>query len=250
MVVAPSPNAATTCAGGIVTAAAEATTVSLSGGSVGGNASCTVSVNITSAFVGTLNNTLTAGAITNTQGVTNANPFTANVASLAGLGVEKFFEPTAVGVGQPARLVIRIRNSLPQALTNISSTDNFPAGLVVSTPANATTTCAGTTLTAGFVIGGSTAKTVLVRAIGPGLAVFGVPGLMADPRLELFASGSVSIAINDNWGGDPQLTQAGARVGAFRIENAQSTDAMLLLTLTPGNYTAEVRGVSGGGAAL
>ena len=50
--------------------------------------------------------------------------------------------------------------------------------------------------------------------------------------------------------GDPQLTQAGARVGAFRIENAQSTDAMLLLTLTPGNYTAEVRGVSGGGAAL
>lgn len=109
---------------------------------------------------------------------------------------------------------------------------------------------AGTTLTAGFVIGGSTAKTVLVRAIGPGLAVFGVPGLMADPRLELFASGSVSIAINDNWGGDPQLTQAGARVGAFRIENAQSTDAMLLLTLTPGNYTAEVRGVSGGGAAL
>ena len=187
MAVAPSPNAATTCPGGIVNAAPEATSVSLSGGSVGGNAGCTVSVNITSAFVGTLNNTLTAGAVTNTQGVTNANPFTANVASLAGLGVEKFFEPTAVGVGQPARLVIRIRNSLPQALTNISSTDSFPAGLVVSTPANATTTCAGTTLTtSASSIGFSGAQLaagpsvceirVDVRASVPGAYVNTIPG--------------------------------------------------------------------------
>ncbi|MFP8834007.1 SdrD B-like domain-containing protein [Hydrogenophaga sp. XSHU_21] len=187
MVVAPIPDAATTCAGGIVNAAADATSVSLSGGSVGGNASCTVSVNITSAFVGTLNNTLAAGAVTNTQGVTNANPFTANVASLAGLGVEKFFEPGAVAVGQPARLVIRIRNSLPQALTNITSTDNFPAGLVVATPANATTTCAGATLsTTASSIGFSGAQLaagpsvceirVSVRASAPGTYVNTIPG--------------------------------------------------------------------------
>ena len=108
----------------------------------------------------------------------------------------------------------------------------------------------GATLTAGFVIAGSTAKTVLVRAIGPGLGVFGVPGVMPDPRLELFNSSSVSIATNDNWGGDPQLTAAGARVGAFKIDNARSADAMLLITLSPGNYSAEVRGVGPGGAAL
>jgi hypothetical protein len=109
---------------------------------------------------------------------------------------------------------------------------------------------AGGSLTAGFVIGGSTAKTVLVRAIGPGLAVFGVPGLMADPRLELFNSSSVRIAANDNWGGDPQLTAAGARVGAFALADARGADAMLLLTLVPGNYSAEVRGANGGGTAL
>lgn len=107
----------------------------------------------------------------------------------------------------------------------------------------------GTALTAGFVIAGSTAKTVLVRAIGPGLGVFGVPGVMADPQLELFG-GSVSIARNDNWGGDAQLTAAGTRVGAFAIANPRSADAMLLITLPPGNYSAEVRGASGGGAAL
>ncbi len=109
---------------------------------------------------------------------------------------------------------------------------------------------AGSSLTAGFVIGGSTAKTVLVRAIGPGLGVFGVPGVMADPRLDLFNASSVRIASNDNWGGGAQLTAAGGRVGAFEIANKQSTDAMLLVTLVPGNYSAEVRGTNGGGTAL
>lgn len=108
----------------------------------------------------------------------------------------------------------------------------------------------GGSLTAGFVIGGSTAKTVLVRAIGPGLGVFGVPGVMTDPRLDLFNASSVRIAANDNWGGDAQLTAAGSRVGAFEIANRQSADAMLLVTLAPGNYSAEVRGVNGGGVAL
>lgn len=109
---------------------------------------------------------------------------------------------------------------------------------------------AGGSLTAGFVIGGSTAKTVLVRAIGPGLGVFGVPGVMADPKLDLFNGSSVRIAANDNWGGDAQITAAGTRVGAFAIANRTSADAMLLVTLMPGSYSAEVRGTNGGGQAL
>ncbi|MCX6956119.1 MAG: hypothetical protein NTV51_28620 [Verrucomicrobia bacterium] len=109
---------------------------------------------------------------------------------------------------------------------------------------------AGTALTAGFVIGGSTSKTVLVRAIGPGLAAFGVPGVMADPRLDLFNSNSVTIASNDNWGGDAQKVQACARVGAFAIDRPGSADAMLLITLVPGSYSAVVRGATGGGTAL
>jgi hypothetical protein len=45
---------------------------------------------------------------------------------------------------------------------------------------------------------------VLIRAIGPTLAPFGVTDLLADPKLELF-SGPGKIAENDNWG-----TPAGA----------------------------------------
>lgn len=148
MVVGVVPNASTTCPGGLVEAETGTRLVRLSGGTLAGNANCTVSVDVTSSVVGTLNNTLPAGAITNTQGVTNASPFTANLGALAGMGVEKHFEPSAVAAGQPARLVIQVRNSLPQVLTNISTTDHLPAGMVVASPANTSTTCAGAVITA------------------------------------------------------------------------------------------------------
>jgi hypothetical protein len=103
----------------------------------------------------------------------------------------------------------------------------------------------GGTLTAGFVISGQTARTVLVRAIGPGLAPFGVADRMSDPQLALFDATQAKIAENDNWGGDPQLVTAGNSVGAFGITSRVSSDAMLLVTLAPGNYTAQVSGVGG-----
>lgn len=103
----------------------------------------------------------------------------------------------------------------------------------------------GSSLTAGFVLRGETARTVLIRAIGPGLAALGVGGVMSDPQLELFNASSVPIAENDNWGGENFLRNAGTSVGAFAVQNSASRDAMLLTTLSPGNYTARVSGVSG-----
>jgi Immunoglobulin domain len=126
-----------------------------------------------------------------------------------------------------------------------TSADNF----VASTPrlinlAVLKQLSADAILTTGFVIGGSTAKTMLIRAIGPGLTALGVPGVMANPKLELF-SGSAVIARNDNWEGLPQLTTVGNSVGAFAITNASSNDAILLITLAPGSYTAQLSGVNG-----
>ncbi len=104
---------------------------------------------------------------------------------------------------------------------------------------------AGETLTTGFVIGGATSKQVLIRAVGPtlGTAPFNVPGVMADPRLDLF-SGQTPINSNDNWSGGNALTAAFTNVGAFALP-AASKDAALLLTLQPGSYTAQVSGVGG-----
>jgi hypothetical protein len=103
---------------------------------------------------------------------------------------------------------------------------------------------AGETLIAGFVIAGDTSRTVLIRAVGPGLGAFGVPGTMADPSLSLY-SGSTKIAGNDNWGGDAQVSAAFTRVGAFGLD-AASKDAVLLVTLAPGAYTAQVNGTAAG----
>jgi len=105
-------------------------------------------------------------------------------------------------------------------------------------------------LTVGFTIAGSTPKTVLIRAIGPTLGDFGVPGTVADPQLTLFNSTSVKLAENDNWSvplgpapAAPALTAAFTSVGAFALP-ATSRDAALLTTLPPGGYSVQVTGVA------
>jgi hypothetical protein len=95
----------------------------------------------------------------------------------------------------------------------------------------------------GFVLGGSTPTKVLVRGIGPTLGVFGVPGTVVDPQLALFNSSSVKIGENNDWGGTAELTAAFGSVGAFVLPST-SKNAALLVTLPPGNYTAQVSGVN------
>jgi len=93
-------------------------------------------------------------------------------------------------------------------------------------------------LIVGFGITGSGPKRLLIRAVGPTLAEFGVAGSLADPVLELFA-GASRIAENDNW--SAELAPQFARVGAFALR-AGSRDATLVVELSPGSYTAQVRG--------
>jgi hypothetical protein len=94
---------------------------------------------------------------------------------------------------------------------------------------------------AGFVLKGDAPKQVMVRAIGPTLGAFGVAGGLSAARLELF-SGPASIATNAGWGNSPDIVAAAQRVGAFALTPG-SRDAVLLVTLEPGAYTAVVSGV-------
>ena len=101
-------------------------------------------------------------------------------------------------------------------------------------------------LIAGFVVGGTTPKQVLIRAIGPSLAQFGITGALGDPLLQLFGgSGSnTPLSSNDNWGGAPVNASASSAVGAFPLSST-SLDSVIFATLTPGAYTAQVSGVNG-----
>ena len=98
-------------------------------------------------------------------------------------------------------------------------------------------------LIAGFVIRGTEPKRLLIRAIGPGLAQFGVRGVLADPELVVFR-GTQSIRANDDWGGGAELSATFARVGAFALVS-DAKDAALIVELAPGSYTAQVSGVGG-----
>jgi hypothetical protein len=108
----------------------------------------------------------------------------------------------------------------------------------------------GATISAGFVIGGLTPKTVLIRAVGPGLTAFGVAGAVANPSLTIFRTGTpAAIATNTDWGGAAGLRDAMDKVGAFLLAPA-SRDAALLLTLSPGNYVAQADADAAGGEVL
>lgn len=108
-------------------------------------------------------------------------------------------------------------------------------------------------LVSGFVISGQSPQRVLVRAVGPSLAEFGVSDVAARPQLAVF-QGSRMIATNEAWGPTEDsvsaLTDAFDRSGAFRLNNA-SRDAAVVLLMQPGAYTVQVRnGEAKGGSVL
>jgi hypothetical protein len=103
-------------------------------------------------------------------------------------------------------------------------------------------------LIAGFNIAGTGTKQLLIRAVGPKLATFGVPGVLNDPKLEVYSGAGAKLSENDTW--SPTLVSAFDSVGAFQLD-AGSRDAALLTSLAPGSYTVQVSGADGGtGEAL
>ncbi len=103
-------------------------------------------------------------------------------------------------------------------------------------------------LIVGFSLGGTGRRQVLLRAVGPGLAPFGVAGALRDPALVVRAAAGAEVARNDDWAS--ALGTTFARTGAFPL-SAGSADAALVAELPSGSYTAQVEGAGGtGGTAL
>lgn len=104
------------------------------------------------------------------------------------------------------------------------------------------------TLTAGFFLGGNTARTVLIRATGPALSGLGVSNVMPDPQISLArTSDQAVLATNAGWGGDPQITALDNQVLAFALTDPTSKDSVVAVTLPPGGYSATASSVSGAG---
>lgn len=97
-------------------------------------------------------------------------------------------------------------------------------------------------LIVGFVIEGTEARPVLIRAVGPQLAAFGVDGAMPDPQLKLYRGNDV-ITENNDWGSHVAANTF-AQIGTFGFP-AGSKDSAILLNLPPGLYTVHVAPASG-----
>lgn len=87
---------------------------------------------------------------------------------------------------------------------------------------------------------------VLIRGIGPSLANAGIQGALLDPTLDLADANGTLVRQNDDW----QDTQAD-EIQATTIPPSVVTESAIVATLTPGNYTAILRGKNNaGGVAL
>src|SRR5438874_2136272 len=94
-----------------------------------------------------------------------------------------------------ARPLPRSRARLPRSR---SAEFNPPSQqLNISTRANVGT--GDSVLIGGFIVTGTDAKLVVLRALGPSLLVQNVAGVLEDPLLELHDSTGATIATNDNW---------------------------------------------------
>ena len=92
-------------------------------------------------------------------------------------------------------------------------------------------------LIAGTIVVGQTSQKVILRGIGPSLLV---PGKMADPTLELRDGNGALLESNDNWQDSPNK-QA---IIDSTIPPSDPLESAIVRTLTPGNYTAILRGVN------
>ena len=96
----------------------------------------------------------------------------------------------------------------------------------------------------GFGLSGAGSKQLLIRGVGPTLAVFGVDGVLSQPLLGLYNTNSVLISSNAGWGGTAALTTAFSSVGAFALP-ATSTDTALFQSLAAGTtYSALLTGAN------
>ena len=99
----------------------------------------------------------------------------------------------------------------------------------------------------GFIVGDVESATVVVRALGPSLAPFGVSDPLSDPTLTIYDAKGAAIATNDNWQTDPNNIVL-QRLG---LTPANASESALVLHLPAGAYTAIVRGANDGtGTAL
>lgn len=132
--------------------------------------------------------------------------------------------------------------------TAAPGTPEFEAGArLTNVSARAQVGTDANVLIVGFIINGNVPKRVLIRGTGPTLAQppFNVAGTIADPVLTLRDASNTIVAQNDSWtlaANAADIRAAGwDKLGGVAVD---PKDAVLMVTLIPGSYTAVLNGVN------
>ncbi|MEO6002502.1 MAG: immunoglobulin domain-containing protein [Opitutus sp.] len=180
------------------------------------------------AIAGATSATLTLPSVSSSDAAT----YTAVATNSAG-------SVTSIGAVLTLTTVTPVAPPPPPPTTSTSRLRNFSARAV---PAQG-----NQTMNVDFTTTG-TAKSILVRGIGPGLSSFTSAATFVDPKINVTSAGVV-VASNDNWGGGSSMAATFTQVGAFPLLQA-SKDAAALALLAPNAYSATISGKTGGVAMI
>src|SRR5437660_544586 len=145
-------------------------------------------------------------------------------------------------------VVCLVADTSTRAITAATNTPPIPASQLGNISTRCFVQTGDNVIIGGFIIQGTQAKRVIVRAIGPELGPppYNIPNALADPTLELHDGTGALIASNDNW----QTTIIGGIITKDQVRDIQNSghaptqpsESAIIATLPPGAYTAIVSG--------
>jgi PKD repeat protein len=132
----------------------------------------------------------------------------------------------------------KVSSNTAHALVEVEQINSPSAAQLLNISSRLRVQIGDNTLIGGFIVTGSEAKKVVIRALGPSTQV---PGAVQDPTLELRDSSGNLVTSNDNWGDSPEAGQ----IQAVGLNPGNANESAILRLLNPGSYTAVVRGKNG-----
>src|SRR4029077_7082726 len=144
-------------------------------------------------------------------------------------------------------VICLVGNTSALAITATTTTPPTPGPRLSNISTRAFVQTGDNVLIGGFIIQGTQTKRGIIRAIGPELTQYGVPNALFNPTLELHDRTGALIASNDNW----TQTIIGGIITANQVRDimnsgyapADGRESAIIADLSPGNYTAILRGV-------
>ena len=132
-------------------------------------------------------------------------------------------------------------NGIGIGVVEVYDLDSMSDGQLANLASRAMVNTGDNVLIGGLILTGANPKRILFRALGPDLHAFGVTGELQDPTLTLYDGNGMMLQSDDDW----RLAPNAAEIQATGLAPRDDRDAAILMTLTPGNYTAIERGANG-----